>query len=417
GFDVVIGNPPYLTYHGRRRVIISREIINYFKANYDCAKDVSKFNSAMFFLEKATLLGNKNCISCLITDISFYEDFYSGVKKHLITNTLILKIVSGLSTFESVGSGQLILIFQNLFAHKKDIISHHQVRFLNNGLGSEVNLVSQREWDNIETKYQFYLPERTFNSIISKVETNTKTLEFYFPNKLIRTGESVGVKEPGFVIDSITNEDVKIYQYLEGSKSVPSRYCEPLPTRWFRFDISLLNKRNDSYKLEAKKDNRNYPKVLGIGDQLAFDNPKILIRQSCDHLCCTYSEKPFIYNRSFYSINAENTSGKSSTNLFYILGLLNSKLLTYYAKKRRIIRMEVGKQPQIRLNDLKKLPIKHTDSETETTIIELVKLIFSAKKSDPDADTIALEKEIDQLVYQLYELTAEEIKIVEGETA
>ncbi|WP_228037075.1 hypothetical protein, partial [Cuspidothrix issatschenkoi] len=44
----------------------------------------------------------------------------------------------------------------------------------------------------------------------------------------------------------------------------------------------------------------------------------------------------------------------------------------------------------------------------------IVNQILTAKKSDPKADTTALETEIDQLVYQLYELTAEEIKIIEG---
>jgi adenine-specific DNA-methyltransferase len=43
----------------------------------------------------------------------------------------------------------------------------------------------------------------------------------------------------------------------------------------------------------------------------------------------------------------------------------------------------------------------------------LVSQIHNAKKQDPATDTIALEKEIDQLVYQLYGLTDEEIKIVE----
>ena len=418
GFDVVIGNPPYITYHGRRRVIISNEIINYFKNQYDCAKDTKKdgkFNSAMFFIEKSTIIGNENSISCLITDISFYEDFYTGIKRILINSTLIIEVVNGLSSFEDVGSGQLILLFKYLPYNERKIINNNKVRFLINGLGDEFRLVNQKLWDNVDKKYQFYLPENNYNSIIEKFETNNQTLEFYFPYKLIRTGESVGVQEQGFVIDSMVNEDdIKIYEYLEGSKSVPSKYCKPIPTRWFRFDMPLLNQRNEAYKIEAKSNNRNNPKVLGIGDELAFDNPKILIRQSCDHLCCTYSEKPFVYNRSYYSISTKNISGKSSNNLFYVLGLLNSKLFTYYAQKTRIIRMEVGKQPQIRLNDLKKLPIKYANSEAEEEIITKVKAILSIKESDPNADTTALETEIDQLVYQLYELTAEEIKIIEG---
>ncbi|MBD2138563.1 hypothetical protein H6F32_13410, partial [Anabaena sp. FACHB-1237] len=421
GFDVVIGNPPYITYHGRRRVIISNEVINYFKNEYDCAKDTKKdgkFNSAMFFIEKCTLIGNENSISCLITDISFYEDFYNGVKRILVNNTLIIEVVNGLSSFEDVGSGQLILLFKYLPYNKRKIINTNKVRLLINGLDDEFRLVDQKIWDNVDKRYQFYLPEDNYNSIIEKFETNNQTLEFYFPYKLIRTGESIGVQEKGFVIDSMTSEkDIKIYEYLEGSKSVPCKYCEPIPTRWFRFDIPLLNQRNEEYKKEAKKNNRNNPKVLGIGDELTFDNPKILIRQSCDHLCCTYSEKPFVYNRSYYSISIKNSSGNSrlsSNNLLYVLGLLNSKLFTYYAQKTRIIRMEVGKQPQIRLNDLKRLPIKHEKDQSQKEIVTKVQAILTAKKSDPNADTTALEAEIDQMVYQLYNLTPEEIQIIES---
>lgn len=267
-------------------------------------------------------------------------------------------------------------------------------------------------------KYQFYSPDDTFTSILEKVENNTKPLDFYFPNKLIRTGESIGIKENGFVINSITEEqrEVKIYEYLEGSKSVPYRYCKPLPTRWFRFDKVLLNQRNEFYRLEAEVNNRKNPKVLGIGDQLAFENSKILIRQSCDHLCCTYSEKPFIYNRSYYSISTKNSSGESSISLFLILGLLNSSLFTYYARKKRIIRMEVGKQPQIRLEDLKKIPIKDVSSNTENQISDKVKKILIAKGSMSNVDTSTLEQEINHFIYQLYGLIDEEIKIVEGET-
>ncbi|MFM6013267.1 MAG: Eco57I restriction-modification methylase domain-containing protein [Dolichospermum sp.] len=420
GFDVVIENPPYITYHGRRRVIIFNEVINYFKNTYDCAKDTKKdgkFNSAMFFIEKSSSIGNANSISCLITDISFYEDFYAGVKRILINTTLVIEVVNGFSCFEDVASGQLILLFQNLPYKERKIIINNKVRVLSKGLDDEVRLVNQKLWDNVDKKYQFYLPEDNHNSIIEKFENNNQPLDFYFPYKLIRTGESIGVQEEGFVIDSMTDEKgIKIYEYLEGSKSVPYKYCKPIPTRWFRLDIALLNQRNEAYKIEAKKNNRNNPKVLGIGDKLAFDNPKILIRQSCDHLCCTYSEKPFVYNRSYYSISDQNSSGKSATNLVYVLGLLNSKLFTYYAQKKRIIRMEVGKQPQIRLNDLKKLPMKYADNEFEEKIVHKVNAILLAKESNANTNTTALEQEIDQLVYQLYGLTEEEIQIVEAKT-
>jgi hypothetical protein len=47
-------------------------------------------------------------------------------------------------------------------------------------------------------------------------------------------------------------------------------------------------------------------------------------------------------------------------------------------------------------------------------IESVVEVILSAKKENPAADTAALEQQIDRIVYRLYDLTEEEIRIVEG---
>ena len=109
-----------------------------------------------------------------------------------------------------------------------------------------------------------------------------------------------------------------------------------------------------------------------------------------------------------------NSSGKSDVNLFYILALLNSTLFTFYARKKRIIRMEPGKQPQIRLEDIKTLPIKMTSEEKP--FINLAEKILTSKYVTPEIRTVNLEKEIDKMVYKLYGLTEEEIEIVEKST-
>ena len=60
------------------------------------------------------------------------------------------------------------------------------------------------------------------------------------------------------------------------------------------------------------------------------------------------------------------------------------------------------------------LPIKVPTAIEEMEITRIVEQIISIKKTDVSADTSGLENEIDQLVYKLYNLTEEEIKIVEG---
>jgi len=410
GFEVVIGNPPYLTYHGRRRELISNEMIYYFKNNYNTIIDKSgagKYNSVMFFIEKSFQLGRQNSVNTFIIDISFYEGFYKKTRELILQNSSVLEVVNGLNDFEDVGSGQLILSYQ------KNTNPNHIVKYRESGIFDEIHNIPQKDWLSVDQNFK-KLKTNDLLDILTKIETNTKKLDELFPEKLIRTGESVGVKEKGFVCET---KDPKskavIYPYVEGSKSLPTKYSPITPTRFFKFDVDLLNEKNFAYRKEADLNKRKNAKVLGIGDELAFKNPKILIRQSCENLCASFSDKAFVYNRSYYSISNVNSSGKSKFSLLYTLALINSKLLNYYAIHKPIIKNDEGKQPQIRLGDLKTLPIKVADTKTQENVETLVDQILKKKSQDNSADTTDLENKIDTLVYKLYDLTEEEIKTVE----
>ncbi|MBI5306119.1 hypothetical protein HZB04_00805, partial [Candidatus Wolfebacteria bacterium] len=63
---------------------------------------------------------------------------------------------------------------------------------------------------------------------------------------------------------------------------------------------------------------------------------------------------------------------------------------------------------------LARLPIPTKNIKTQKDISSVVDQILTAKKKDPNADTSALERQIDEMVYELYGLTPEEIEIVEG---
>ena len=64
---------------------------------------------------------------------------------------------------------------------------------------------------------------------------------------------------------------------------------------------------------------------------------------------------------------------------------------------------------------LRSLPIPAMSENSKTKLIELSTQILTAKKSDPKADTSALENQIDQMVYKLYELTYDEVKVIDPE--
>ena len=96
----------------------------------------------------------------------------------------------------------------------------------------------------------------------------------------------------------------------------------------------------------------------------------------------------------------------------FIVALLNSKLMGYYFVNKFSERDLVF--PKVKIGQCRLLPIKKCDTYEQSSLSEIVNQIISIKKQSPTADTSSLESEIDQLVYELYGLTEEEIGVVEG---
>ena len=97
----------------------------------------------------------------------------------------------------------------------------------------------------------------------------------------------------------------------------------------------------------------------------------------------------------------------------FLTGIIASKLISFiYLNSSSIATKDDFRQTT--LTELRKLPIPNVDENKQKNISGIAKKILEVKKTQPNADTTNLETQIDQLVYQLYELTQEEIKIVEG---
>ncbi len=145
-----------------------------------------------------------------------------------------------------------------------------------------------------------------------------------------------------------------------------------------------------------------------------FEIPKIVAPQRSKKNTFGYNESSWYASADVYYIVEKSKSLK----LKYILALLNSKLYylwLYFRGKRK------GEMLELYLTPLSEIPIKEISKEQQKPFIELVDKILSITKNkdyldnpDKQAKVKRLEKEIDQLVYKLYELTPKEIEIVEG---
>jgi hypothetical protein len=166
-----------------------------------------------------------------------------------------------------------------------------------------------------------------------------------------------------------------------------------------------LRPRNNNEKVGRKPGNYEW---YEIQDNTAyyneFESEKIIWIEISDRANFSYDDRGFYLTNSAYFI-----SGK---NLKYLLAILNSKLSDFYFFQ--ISSHIAGNRKRYTKQYVEQIPVPKIEEDKQVAFIQLVNKILASKKSDPSADTSALEAEIDRLVYELYGLTEEEIRIVEG---
>ncbi|GAA7019765.1 class I SAM-dependent DNA methyltransferase [Helicobacter pylori] len=130
--------------------------------------------------------------------------------------------------------------------------------------------------------------------------------------------------------------------------------------------------------------------------------------------CIMAKEPCFVYEeKGFYAPAPANIITGDKTEIKYITALLNSKCI-YFAMRK--FYMGGGIEGELKTNNLEKIPIPKItpqNQELARKITDCAEAILVLKEKNPKANTQKLEKEIDALVYQLYNLTDEEIKIIE----
>jgi hypothetical protein len=135
---------------------------------------------------------------------------------------------------------------------------------------------------------------------------------------------------------------------------------------------------------------------------------RLLIRQTADEIIAAFqSEKE---DGQFYTDNTLFTvlPSEQGANLKYALCLLNSSTINYYYRR---VSMEEGKVlAQVKTGILNKLPYKSVEDKKE--FIELANKIIKIKRKNPEVDVSGIKEQIDELVMDLYELTDVEKEII-----
>lgn len=391
GFDVVIANPPYVFARNSRLKGITEENKKYFYANYKLAE--YQVNLYPLFIEKgANLLKNDGCL-CFVTPNNWLTiNTNSALRKYVLSQSDV-KIVNFYSrVFESAEVDSSIIIFRKANDNQRVSLFEFTDTF---------NLITN-------TDSSYFLSRKDYIINIELFKNNNAA-------KLIDKIDGLSIP-----LDQVTDVRAGLKAYEVGKGRPPQ--TEAMKQKRIYHSTNRIN--HNYIKYIDGKDVSRYlvtwgGEFLKYGENLAaprndfslYSTKRILVRQipSKPPYCIKGCLVEEILLNDLNSMNIINI--KESPEC--ILGILNSKLTSFWFV-HKFGKMQRNTFPQFKINELANFPLPMKRHEKQSEISELVNQIMVGKKANPDADLTRLDQEIDRLVYELYDLTDEEVAVVEG---
>jgi|688.fasta_scaffold157733_2 hypothetical protein len=386
-FDLVMGNPPYVSFYSKQSQggANTQKELDYLVKSQDFIKDKQKlgrYNTVMFFISQALKLLKPNGYVGFIVDTNIHSNPYLDLRQWLVENFTIIQIVDKINAFEEVASSQVILIIKKAKPKVNHKIIYKQPSLID-ATKFEVITLNQQSDINQSNDFTFQIPKTLqIKEILSQMSQFPKLSEL-LGNENVRTCITFTGKKDYFVKQS--KEMANDYPLLEGSDGVSESYSPIKYSKYIRYDLKLRDKLNKEYIELAKSQGKRTPMVIGLGDMSRFKSPKIFIRLSDSKVTAAYTSEVVCADLSLYIVTIPNLSEKNeSFNLMYLLGIINSKIVSYYFTEMGFIRNLGTGTPQIRLKDIRNLPIPIATTDQQTQIAELVDKIINLKKLSQD---------------------------------
>ncbi len=459
GFDIVIGNPPYVGEKGNKETFRPIAESTLGKRFY-----LGKMDLFYFFFHSALDNLKEGGVMSFITT-NYYITATGGTKlrKDIQERSTVLKLLNfgELKVFESaLGQHNMITIIQKgktnakvdtLVTHRKGYLGTNILSGVIDGTDAETSYY-KLDQDELYSGNNIKLTSGGLDDILNKIKDSSSLLgEISNVNVGLYTGA-----------DKVSNNYINKYKlkskngdgiFLVSQKEYESlnlngnekNVCVPMfkNSDINRYTTTMINSKyliDFSYPNFIDYPNNIYPNILnhlskfklilenrqsndnGLRSVIAqgywwlftkrkldFDQEKIVAPQRSKTNTFGYNNIPWYASADVYFI----TKPQENYTLKFLLGVLNSHIIyvwLYNRGKRKGEMLELYQEP------LSNIPIPKITEENKkqaNDIEKIVNKILEAKKQNKDADTKDLEKEIDVLVYELYGLSEEEIKIIE----
>lgn len=357
GFDLVVGNPPY--------VLILKEHKDYikYKQSYKTASG-GKINLYNLFFENSLKLIKRNGFLSFITPNTYLSGTDTkNLREILLNETSIYEIIEYTEkqkVFDKVTQAVATIFLTN------QKLSNHQIKLTTSKQGEQICLQDDLRKRNLLL---------AISPLILKIEQQKARLKDCFD---IFQGEvNLTTKKQFFSLEKGENRLL-----MWRGDNVGKYYPQSQPKEWC--DKTASN-------LDCKKAR--------------------IVMQQVSNQSQKFRTKAFISSENFICGNSTNyLISKHNENLLFYLGLINSQVFNFYFNYFSFTN-------HLTVSGLEKVPIPTINSKNQSLvdkIINLVDKILALKAQNSSADTNKLEKDIDNLIYKLYNLSPSEIQIIKG---
>ncbi|ENL6337121.1 Eco57I restriction-modification methylase domain-containing protein [Campylobacter coli] len=447
GFDLIIGNPPYIKENDNKELFTNTKKLRTYQGKMDIwyhfvgrGFDILKNNGYLAFIATNNWVTN------------------SGAKKLrniVLEESQILSLVdfSSFMVFDSASIQTMIMQFQKTKPPKNYEFHFAKITTQTPIYEDVINLLKNEKTQNNEILKINLTPKKFIDKTLNFTKSDYEELfnkiqkygKFYLEEKEVANGIHPHYDFINNRINSNHNFAFKIGQGIFGlseeekeklkltklennlvkpyydTQNFLKFFFKKNNHQWLIYtnssfknpnsmdDYPNLKKHLDKFQNVITSDNKPYGLHRARDEKFFTGSPRIVALRKCvGEPKFSYVDFDCYVSATFYVIKTQRI------NVKYLTAILNSKLIAFWLKHKGKMQ---GNNYQIDKEPLLNIPIVDTNSKNKKLADELINLvdeILKAKEQDKNANTQELENKINSLVYKLYNLTEDEIKIIEN---